>query len=97
MTGISSLAPPLQGFIVEQGLGRKRPFTTIVPDAPHCEHIGAMLRKGLTCGRGMIEWELRTPPGVRFSPETLAAVADRIEDGRFEGIDPCWRVEVRES
>lgn len=97
MTALAHLAEPLQAYIIEQDLGRRKPVSMLQPDVPCCEHIAALLRKGVTSGRGLIEWELRTPPGVRFPPETLQKVAERIEDGRFFGIDPCWRVDVRES
>jgi hypothetical protein len=97
MSAAVSFPDPLRGFIAEQSLGVKKPILTIVPDAPVCEHIASLVRKNVLCGRGIVEWELRTAPGVRFPPEVLETIAARVEDGRLYGVDPCWRIDVRQS
>lgn len=95
MSDLAQFANPLDGMMVELSLGRRGCVDKVVPNGDECDHIASLLRKGVTVGIGILQWDLRTAPGVRFPQDRLDAIAAEVEEGAMHGIDPCWRVEVR--
>jgi hypothetical protein len=95
MSTLAQFANPLDGMMVELSLGRRGSIDVIVPDGDECDHIASLLRKGCTMGIGILQWDLRTAPGVRFPQDRLDAIAGEVEEGIMRGTDPCWRVDVR--
>ncbi len=92
---LSQYANPFKGIMVELELGQRGRIETIVPDGDECDHIARLLRKGCLSGIGLLQWELRTAPGVRFPQEQLDEIAASVEEACLSGTDPCWRIEVR--
>ncbi|RYY10550.1 MAG: hypothetical protein EON55_16115 [Alphaproteobacteria bacterium] len=92
---LSQYANPFKGIMVELELGQRGKVQTTVPDGDECDHIALLLRRGVTNGIGLLQWELRTAPGVRFPQEQLDEIAATVEEGCLTGTDPCWRIIVR--
>ena len=105
-TGVS-FPNVLDGFFEELRLGKRGEPQSTVPDGDECDHIAALLRKGVRSGLGFVMWDLRTAPGVKLDQDALSAIADCVLEAQFEGtaetIDPDgrpgpdaqWRVSVR--
>ena len=92
---LSRYENPLLGFLIDLELGQRGKVQTTVPDGDECDHVARLLRKGVTHGIGILQWDLRTGPGVRFPQDRLDEIAACVEEGCLSGIDPCWRIVVR--
>jgi len=95
MTSLAQYANPVVGMMAESELGKRGQILRKVPSGDQCDHIAALLRRGLTRGVGVVQWELRTSPGVKFPQDLLDLVAASVEEACLNGTEPCWRVEVR--
>lgn len=107
MSGSVSFPSALDGFFEELRLGKRGVEQKIVPDADECDHIAALLRKGVSHGLGFVMWDLRTAPGVKLNQSAMDEIADCVmeagfsgvvetddEDGR-PGMEAQWRLSVR--
>lgn len=92
---LAQYANPIDCYIVQQEVGMRGVVDDTAPDGDEVDHIAALLRKGLTRGRGLVEWELRTAPGVKLNQEQLNDVAYWVEEGSSSGVDPDWRIVIR--
>lgn len=97
----------IDGFFEEMRLGQRGTTQSTVPDGDECDHIAALLRKGVRQGLGFVMWELRTAPGVKLEQDALDEIADCVLEAQLDGevgtidpdgrpgIDAQWRVCVR--
>jgi hypothetical protein len=92
---LSQFANPIDGYFVQQEVGMRGTVDDTAPDGDEVDHIAALLRKGLTRGRGLVEWELRTALGVKLTQDQLNDAAYWVEEGVSSGSDPDWRIVIR--
>lgn len=97
----------LDGFFEEMSLGKRGTTQKTVPDGDECDHIAALLRRGVRNGVGFVMWEIRTAPGVRLDQDALDQIADCVLEAQMSGEVPAtdeegfpapdaqWRVCVR--
>jgi len=97
----------LDGLFEELRLGKRGTPQKTVPDGDECDHISALLRRGVRNGLGFVLWDLRTAPGVKLDQKALDEIADCVLEAQLEGwvetidpdgrpgIDAQWRVAVR--
>lgn len=81
-------ANPLDAYIAEATLGRRKAVTTTMPCERSCERIATLLRRGITRGIGQTEWLLRTPVGIRFGQDKLDEIAGLVEEGFMRSPQP---------
>ncbi len=93
---LARYADPIVAFLAEAELGRRGSIQHIAPDENQVDAITTMLRRGVTNGVGMLRWTLRTPVGVKYDQDTLNQIAEAIEEGYVSGLDPDWRIEIRQ-
>lgn len=78
----------------EADVAKRNEPMDITPDGDTLDRIAMLMRKGVT--RGIYpQWSIRKDINAQFCRESLAQIAEKVEDGYTSCIEPYgWRLDV---